>query len=389
MRLYSESDERHVRAQAEIRGWKDAGLISASQTETLLAENRVELKRTNVFLRAALALFTALVVAAVVFFVMEFLSLHGATAVTIVTGVAAVGCFFAAQMLIGMFGLYRFGVEEMLAACSVILLSIAVSQFWTSWESSVSVALVTSAAGGFAVYRRFGFVWAAFAGMCCAAAIPFQFGTLPLSAARVLSAAILGLVFLVVRPKRTRDGEEWPGDDYGVLQAAALMGVYLVLNLHLLSWWDYYRPIVRPAEVHGGFYWLTWVLTWILPAAGLVLGVRDKDRPLLMVSVAMAIVTLVTNKPYLGWERHTWDPMLLGVLLIAVAVVLRRWLSTGADGARYGFTAARIFREKDSVLTLLSAAPFPVKPHAHAPAPTPPSGFDGGRSGGAGGGAGF
>ena len=388
MRRYSETDERHVRAQAQIRDWKGAGLIDASQAETLLAGYRVELRRTNVFLRVALAVFTALVVAAVVFFVLEVLNFHDATGVTIVTGVASVACLVVAEALVGTFRLYRFGVEEMLAACSVILLSISVSEFWTVWESSLVAALVTSSAGGFAVYRRFGFVWAAFAGMCCAATIPFvplQFARLPPSGERALSAAILGLIFLVVRPKRTRDGEEWPGDEYGVLQAAAFGGVYLVLNLHLFP--DMVRAVGdRPG---GWFYWWTWIMTWLLPTVGLFLSVRDKDRPLLMVSVAMTIGTLVSNKPYLGWTRHEWDPMLLGVLLIAVAVALRRWLSRGPEGAQYGFTAARIFRDKDSALTLWSAAPFPVKPHIHPPAPTPPSGFDGGRSGGAGGGGSF
>ena len=385
MRRYSETDERHVRAQADIRGWKGAGLIDASQAETLLAGYRVELRQTNVFLRVALAFFTALVVAAVVFLVLELLNLHDATGVTIVTGVASVACLVVAEALIGTFRLYRFGVEEMLAACSVILLSISVSEFWTSGTSSFVAALVTSSAGGFAVYRRFGFVWAAFASMCCAAVIPFQFARLPISGERALSAAILGLILLVVRPKRTRDGEEWPGDEYGVIQAAAFGGVYLVLNLHLFP--DMIRALGDRAG--GWFYWCTWIMTWLLPAVGLFLAVRDKDRPLLIVSVAMAIGTLISNKPYLGWTRHEWDPMLLGVLLVAVAVALRRWLSNGPDGARYGFTAARIFRDKDSALTLLSAAPFPVKPHIHAPAPTPPSGFDGGRSGGAGGGGSF
>jgi hypothetical protein len=114
----------------------------------------------------------------------------------------------------------------------------------------------------------------------------------------------------------------------------------------------------------------------------LVLSLREKDRPLLMVSVAMAIVTLATNKPYLGWERRTWDPMLLGALLIGVALALRRWLSRGPDGARYGYTGAKILAGRDPVLTVLSAAPFPV--HPQAPAAAPPAGFDGGRSGGGG-----
>src|SRR6202158_1533319 len=40
----------------------------------------------------------------------------------------------------------------------------------------------------------------------------------------------------------------------------------------------------------------------------------------------------------LGWPRHTWDPILLGFLLMGAALVLRRWLSKGADGERAGFT---------------------------------------------------
>ena len=51
MRRYTETEERHVRDQAEIRGWKGAGLIDASQAETLLAGCRVELKRTNVLIK--------------------------------------------------------------------------------------------------------------------------------------------------------------------------------------------------------------------------------------------------------------------------------------------------------------------------------------------------
>ena len=128
----------------------------------------------------------------------------------------------------------------------------------------------------------------------------------------------------------------------------------------------------------------------VLPVAGLIASLREKDRPLIIVSLAMAILTLVTNKPYLGWERHTWDPMLLGVALIAVALGFRRWLSRGHDGVRHGFTAARIIVAKeDSALSVLSAAPLPINVHTHAPAPTAPSGFDGGRSGGAGGGGSF
>ena len=64
----------------------------------------------------------------------------------------------------------------------------------------------------------------------------------------------------------------------------------------------------------GMFYWFTYVVTWVLPLVGLRLGVREKDRALMDVSLVMALVTLLTNKPYLGWPRQTWDPIVLGVL---------------------------------------------------------------------------
>jgi hypothetical protein len=393
MRKYTDMEERRVRRRAQVREWVQSGLLNASQAEGLAREFAVELRRTNIYLRATLAFFTLLIVVGIVGFTVRAFGLQGELPEAVVAMLAAVLCITATEVLVGAFGLYRFGVEEMLAACSVALLSVSASQFLevaTGHYSAATfiIALCVAAVGGLGLYLRYGFVWAALGGMCCLAAIPFQISDSP-ATGRAAAAVLVGAVFAVTRVQRTRHGDEWPGDEYGVLQAAPFCGVYFLLNVHVLSLWDKSQFLFRYENIHGWFYWLTWVLTWLLPAAGLALGIRDKDRPLLIVSVALAIVTLTTNKPYLGWERHTWDPMMLGAALMAVAVGLRRWLSGGRDAARHGFTAARIVVGKDPVLSVLSAAPFPIKAHTHVPAPPAPSGFDGGRSGGAGGGGSF
>jgi hypothetical protein len=390
MRRYSDTEERRIRTRAHVRAWTRSGLLSAPQAAQLETELRVDLRRTNLFLRITLALFTALIVGGVVGFVLVTSGVTRAMPVAILTGVAAMVCFALAEVLVGSFRLYRFGLEEMLAACGITLLGISASQFWDVAKSDrfdleLVVGLAVAAVSGLGIYRRFGFVWAALAGMCCAAAIPSELSRVPAGVQRAVAASIFGAAFLVARSKRLRDGDEWPGDEYGFLQAVAFAGIYAVLNLRLL--WD--AGVVFRGSVDGWFYWFTWVMTWVLPAGGLAMSIRDKDRPLLVVSLAMAIVTLVTNKPYLGWTRHTWDPMLLGVALIAVALVVRRWLSSGPDGARYGFTARRIVKGKDPMLAVLSAAPFPVQPHTPPAAPPPTAGFDGGRSGGAGAGGSF
>src|SRR5882757_2068695 len=109
-------------------------------------------------------------------------------------------------------------------------------------------------------------------------------------------------------------------------------------RFQLLSHWG--SPTRFTSESAEPFYWTTWVLIWCLPPLILTRGVRLKDRFILAVGAITAVLTLVTNKPYLGWQRHTWDPMLLGIALTGVSILLRRWLARGPDGVRHGFTAA-------------------------------------------------
>jgi hypothetical protein len=98
--------------------------------------------------------------------------------------------------------------------------------------------------------------------------------------------------------------------------------------------------VTTPGMVRGQgvFYWCSYGLTWILPLGCLRLGIRDRDRAVMDVSIALAIVPLTTNKAYLGWAGNTWDPMVLGIALIGVAVAVRRWIEKGPGGERHGFT---------------------------------------------------
>ena len=101
-------------------------------------------------------------------------------------------------------------------------------------------------------------------------------------------------------------------------------------------------------------------------------------------NIVLAIATLMSNKPYLGAEPKPWDPILFGVMLIAVAVGLRRWLANGAGGSRQGIVGERLLASEKARLALAGSAtvfaPGAPAPHTHD---GPPVG-GGGRSGGAG-----
>jgi uncharacterized membrane protein YgcG len=133
------------------------------------------------------------------------------------------------------------------------------------------------------------------------------------------------------------------------------------------------------------------VLVWLLPAAMLARGVRRKDRLVIGVGGIAAILTFVSNKPYLGWPRHTWDPMILGVLLTGSALGLRRWLANGPGGIRNGFTAARLSARDKQWMDAGSAVLGLVTPQAIAPSPQTSAEFrfGGGKTGGGGAGGDF
>jgi hypothetical protein len=390
MRKYADDQERIIRVKRLADEWAASGLIDATQQARMVAGLGVDLRRTNRFLRLTLFGFGLLIIAAAVGLVVVTLDVNDTRIVGALFLMAAAVSVMCAEVLIGRFRLYRFGVEEACAAGTAVLVaagSALVASPWTVGASDrqVFIALLAGSAAAFAAYRRYGYVYAAVGALLCVSLAPFH---LPLSNPfqRLLAAALLGGCFIGARIKRNRYGDEFPGDEHGMIQASAWLGLYAALNLHLLP-----RSVARqPVAL---FYWFTYAMIWILPAAGLGLSIRDRDRPLLAASLVMGLATLLTNKPYLGAARQPWDPILLGLLLIGTAIVMRRWLATGKDGTRGGFTPARLLRSDNdtrAAVAIASAAVHETSAHLHSdpPAPEPFKG-GGGRSGGAGAGDSF
>ena len=168
-----------------------------------------------------------------------------------------------------------------------------------------------------------------------------------------------------------------------VVRAAAAAGAYLALNSVIL---------VEPfgLAVDTWYRWTSWVVTWLLPLLIGRAAVTERDPLLLRVAMAAGLASLLTNKAYLGLPRQPWDPMVLGVVLTGIALVLRRWLSTGPGGERHGFTARPLVQSDSATIQLASLASVAVQPAPtrQVSAPEDPT-FSGGRSGGAGAGSEF
>jgi hypothetical protein len=365
-----------------VRDWWKSGVITEQQHDRMAADLDTGLRRTNVFLRATLCVFGLLITLAATGLVAVIVE-PGQSASWILAALAAAASFVLAMWLVNAFHLYRFGIEEALAVASVFLAGAAVILLLEpmssiSGSTAIGFGFVGAAIVAFIVFFEFGFVYAAVLATACAALAPFELVESDV-ARRLIAVAVLAALFLGARLQRGEHGEEFPGDAYAVMEAAAWSGVYLLLNLKISSW------VSHTAEA-GWFYWATYAATWMLPAAGLWIAIREKHRLLLDVNIALALVTLMTNKAYLNASRNAWDPIAFGVLLIAIALGVRRWLASGADQSRDGFVPVRVLaseRERLAVAGNVSVLQPSLHPQ-HPAAPPEPTVGHGGQSGGGG-----
>ncbi len=391
MRAYSASDEEALRARELLKDWAGEGLISEAQYQRMEQETVCELRRTNIFLRAALFLFTLVIVgaAAALFFVL--LGDTGRQSNGVFLLIFAAASYVSAELAVSEARLYRYGIEEALAACSAGFLCAGI--FFLSDHPYAPAAdgrgfpvPVAGAMVSLWIWHRFGLPYASLAAMIFAAWLP-DFWTSSLAAQRAITAAFYAAGTVAVAAVRPRHRLTYLDREYSISEALLWLGIYLAINLQLSPgnlfgpWWG--GPATTPA-VSRPFYWTTWALTWCLPPLVLARGLRQKDRLVIGAGAIAAILTLATNKPYLGWPRHTWDPMLLGVLLAGAAVFVRRWLAGGPGEIRHGFTARRL-SGKDKLRMTAGAAAFGLaSPHPIAQASSPDFHFGGGDSGGGG-----
>lgn len=385
MSAYRLDDERAIRVGRLVEDWTQSGLLTLEQREIITPQLAVDLRRTNKYLRATLFVFGGVILQSAFGLLAVMIGgLADKSTASVLCIAAGSLCFWLARHLVSQYHLYRFGVEEVAALSSVGLTAFGVALFFGGggeWPLAVGVAVAAGMFG--ALFLHFGFVYAGVLGLVAAAALPFQFGSFePIQ--RVGAVILLMALAAAARVTRTKHGDDYPGDALTIVEAAAWLGIYLLVNLVVSSG---FSPLDRGSTP----FWITYAGIWILPAAGLWLSLRGRERPLLWVSLVMALATLLSNKEYLGSPRYEWDPIVFGVFLMAIAIVVRRWLAAGDGGMRHGYTASRLVASDKSrigALAMVSAAQVDVPVAPSAPAADPGIG-GGGRSGGAGAGGSF
>jgi hypothetical protein len=403
VRIYAPSSEEALRARKLLADWAGEGYLTQEQYQRLKQDTVSKLRTTNIFLRIILFLFTLIsACAAAALFRDVFLPQSSEQTSGIFLLFCAAVSYAAAELAVSYGRLYRHGIEEAFAFGSVGFLyaGMGAALFSGTAYSSRSYefqSLIPAAAAVFSlwVWRRFGLWYAFLAATIFVIFLP-EYWTSSRSLQHVIVVLLYAIGLIGVIAVRSRHYSDYGENDYSLAEAFLWLGIYLAINLQLSSldlrphWWA--GSTEAASGFTGLFYWTTWVLAWLLPPVVLTRGVQKKDRFVIAVGAIVAVLTFITNKPYLGWPRHTWDPMLLGILLTAVALFIRRWLARGPDGIRGGFTAARLAAKDKQWLNASSAVLGLLTPQSITPTQQATSAevhFGGGASGGGGAGGDF
>ncbi|MGD0436664.1 MAG: hypothetical protein ABSB86_09365, partial [Bryobacteraceae bacterium] len=173
MRAYTASEEEALRARNLIKDWAGEGFLTDAQYQRLEQETVCDLRRTNIFLRLLLFFFALIIVGAAVALFFNVILTHPAIQTSgIFLMIFAVVSYAAAEFAVSRARLYRYGIEEALAACSVAFLCVGMQLVFFEGRpyspTPHEMEFLVPAAGAVAslwIWRRFGLFYAFLAAM--------------------------------------------------------------------------------------------------------------------------------------------------------------------------------------------------------------------------------
>lgn len=394
--LYSTGEDR-VQVVEESRRWEEAGLISPAQVAAVRERYRPELVRVNLFIRILLAIFTTVGVVALVALPAVILDVEEFGIAVLFLLFAPLCAWVADRQLIDGRRLYRCGAEEVLLFLAVGFLALAVgipAQEWgqgaarLGWLLAHGIALT----GAIVLAVRYGYALAALGAVGALAGLPFhladvlrwhQPGVVRVALFFLLGAAGIWAHRRLVRRDALPRGYVWCLE---TVRLTALAGIYLDVNLfaHRLLWKEWLGWAPAPGAVPWSDPFCA-VLTALLPAAALVLGIVRRNRALLWYAVFAGTASILTLKYFVHLGYLAEEVTAAGLALTGLAFALLRWLRTGADRRRGAFTGESLLEPR--LYGLDAEALVAMQPLAPTPKTAAAEGFRPGGGGFGGGGA--
>jgi hypothetical protein len=336
MRRDTVSADRKQTVREAAQEWRDAEWIDKDEykkIEKIYPDDRV---RTGPAFRI---LFFILTVVAIMGFVATmFVLIDHETPVAFFALFAGIACWIVADYLIVFRKRRQGGIEAAFSLASIlnILLGIGIiliNSRWSwgnYWMPSLLLFLFLSFLAGAA-----GWNW----GYWPYAAI----SALSLFIAMLRLPEVLWIIFILISYHwlvRGCDSTKLPPSIRkcsAAFLAVSLAGLYAAVNIFLIDQHSFddwsHETISHPR-------WLFIILTAVVPLVIFAIGILRRRRLFFVLGFLLGVLSLITLRMYI----HVAPPWIVltgaGVLLLVAAVILRRFLNSGVNGERAGYTAA-------------------------------------------------
>ena len=376
MRVFSADEEERAFKHERLRDWRSAGLVAADKGAEAEAHAGEAPAHAAWPLRILLFGFAALALGALSALVLKDLKGRMDSAVT--AWFLAAAAVAAAEVGIRRLKVRRFGAEEALVTGAVLLVAYGAERAFstrTRWHFSTAIFSASLALGACAAYLRYGYRLASFG---AAVALGVFVGSLEYGerATRVLLAVLYAVLLVAATvwpelPRRERERLE-------IVRFFLALSVPLCLNLRLekifYSW--------APQPVTGAFGLATFAAIFLIPLVWLAWGALDRSRTILWAGGIGLLVAQCSIKPYLGLKRNAWDPAMLGLELMVMALVLKRWLDAGPNGRRGAYSSESLGDPGPGAAVGLFASAVAASPGSAPAGPDRPKGGGGSFGGG-------
>jgi len=381
------ADRRHeVRAAA--KGWRRAAAIDEETRKRIDAAYPDDRNRLGPVFRVLVFGFSLVVLQSAFGIVGMMFASAGESVAAVVFFVFGLGLAALTEVQLGPLKRRQGGTEAATAFLSVSL--IIGSVLWLILQSShpgeqvvvntilIVASIILAAAGlrwGYSIFV----VVAAIGVFVLLARTPFgrlSWMVLPL----VLAPALFGAADSArLAPPHRRSSEAF----------ALVSLVFLYLAVHLGSWDlgvvemlnGFYGHIERPPSL-----WRTFcaVATALVPLLTVAWGLVARRRSLINLGFVGILASLVTLRIYVH-VAPLWVALIAGgAFAIGLALIVRRYLDSGPEHERHGFTAEPLFTDPEGRSPLEVAASVATFTPAARPVPQPGFEAGGGRSGGGG-----
>ena len=343
--------DRFETVRRAARSWQRAGAVDEAVVAAVDARYPDDRVRVGPVFRVLLFLFTFIAVGGFVGFLALLFDLHSGDEMAVLALLIGLALVAGTEIQIGPLCRRQGGTE---AATSFLALGslLGAAAWWLfetfGFEEQAAFALVCLTAAALLAAAAWRWGYPLYAGAATAALLT---ALTPLPGARLLwivlpLAAAPALLTLGQSPRLPPAHR----DSWTVVTFVALGGLYAAV--HLGSWdagliedigaWTSMPPAVSDSDVLWG---ASIAGTAVVPAALLAAGILRRRYVLLLLGVLTGAVSLVTLRYYVHLAP-LWVVLIgSGAALAAAVLALRRYLASGPDGERHGFTASPLFTD--------------------------------------------